>query len=154
VNISAKSDYAVRAMLVLAAMDGARPIKGEIVATAQDIPVKFLENILLDLRRAGLVASQRGAEGGYRLSRPAQEITLADVIRAVDGPLANIRGVRPEAAVYSGAAEGLRDVWVAMRAAMRSVLDAVTLQDIVNGTLPRGVDAMVRDEDSWLPGGR
>jgi len=151
VNISAKTDYAVRAMLVLAEMQSERPVKGEVIATAQDIPVKFLENILLDLRRAGLVTSQRGAEGGYRLSRPPEEVTLADVIRAVDGPLANVRGTRPDAAVYTGAAEGLRDVWVAMRAAMRSVLEAVTLADVIAGALPDEVKAMLVDDDAWQP---
>jgi Rrf2 family protein len=151
VNISAKSDYAVRAMLALAEAGGTRPVKGESLATAQEIPVKFLENILLDLRRAGLVASQRGAEGGYRLNRPADTITLADVIRAVDGPLANIRGIRPEAASYSGAATSLREVWVAMRASMRSVLESVTLSDVVAGSLPRPVKALLADPDAWEP---
>ncbi|MHB8467372.1 MAG: RrF2 family transcriptional regulator [Acidimicrobiales bacterium] len=148
-NISAKSDYAVRAMLVLAESDGARPVKGETLALAQEIPVKFLENILLDLRRAGLVASQRGAEGGYRLSRAADSITLADVIRAVDGPIANVRGIRPEAATYSGPATSLRDVWVAMRASLRSVLESVTLTDVASGSLPRSVKALLADPDAW-----
>lgn len=151
VNISAKSDYAVRAMLCLAAVDGAAHVKAEALATAQDIPMKFLENILTDLRRGGLVSSQRGADGGYRLSRPAAEITLADVIRAVDGPLANIRGVRPEQAVYQGAAEPLREVWVAMRAAMRAVLESVTLADVVAGELPAAVTGLTGDSDAWAP---
>jgi Rrf2 family protein len=151
VNISAKTDYAVRAMLTLAAEDGPRPIKGEALATAQQIPAKFLENILLDLRRAGLVVSQRGAEGGYKLSRPAAEITMADVIRAVDGPLANIRGLRPEAADYSGPASSLREVWVAMRAALRSVLEQVTLADVATSQLPKPITEMLRDPDAWEP---
>jgi len=151
VNISAKSDYAIRAMLALAATDGAKPIKGETLATVQQIPVKFLENILLDLRRSGLVASQRGAEGGYRLSRPAAEITLADVIRAVDGPLANIRGIRPESAEYNGPATSLRDVWVAMRAALRSVLEKVTLADVASSTLPDEIQTVLADPDVWEP---
>jgi len=151
VNISAKSDYAVRAMLTLASQDSPRPVKGELIAQSQDIPVKFLENILVDLRRAGLVASQRGADGGYRLGRPATEITVADVIRAVDGPLANVRGVRPEEAVYAGSAEGLRDVWIAMRAALRQVLEHVTLADVAGGKLPAGVTALTADPDAWLP---
>ena len=151
VNISAKSDYAVRAMLVLAATKETKPVKGEILATAQEIPVKFLENILLDLRRAGLVISQRGADGGYRLSRSATEITLADVIRAVDGPLANIRGIRPESADYHGPAESLREVWVAMRAAMRSVLETVTLADVAAAKLPKQVRDMLADPDAWSP---
>ena len=151
VNISAKSDYAVRAMLVLAERDGTQPVKGEALATAQEIPVKFLENILLDLRRSGLVASQRGAEGGYRLNRPADTITLADVIRAVDGPLANIRGIRPESASYTGAATSLREVWVAMRASMRAVLESVTLADVATGSLPSPVKALLADPDVWEP---
>jgi Rrf2 family protein len=151
VNISAKSDYAVRAMLALAADDGGRPVKGETLAVSQQIPVKFLENILVDLRRAGLVASQRGAEGGYRLGRPASKITVADVIRAVDGPLANIRGVRPEAAEYDGAATALRDVWVAMRAALRSVLERVTIADVASGALPAPLKKLIADPDAWEP---
>ncbi len=150
-NISAKSDYAVRAMLTLAAMDGTQPVKGEALATAQDIPVKFLENILVDLRRSGLVSSQRGAEGGYRLNRPADKITLADVIRAVDGPIANIRGTRPEAVTYEGTCEPLQQVWVAMRAALRSVLEAVTLADVTSGSLPKAVTRLVADPDAWDP---
>ena len=151
VNISAKSDYAVRAMLALAAEDGTRPVKGESLATAQNIPVKFLENILVDLRRSGLVASQRGADGGYRLSRPANTITVAEVIRAVDGPLANIRGDRPESAEYIGPAEALRDVWIAMRAALRSVLESVTLADVASGRLPAAVRKLTADPDAWAP---
>jgi Rrf2 family protein len=151
VNISAKSDYAVRAMLTLCELDDGRPIKGETVATAQQIPMKFLENILLDLRRSGLVTSQRGAEGGYRLNRPPADITLADVIRAVDGPLANIRGIRPEAASYDGSATKLRDVWVAMRASLRSVLEVVSLADVVSGSLPRSVEKVLADPDVWEP---
>jgi Rrf2 family protein len=151
VNISAKSDYAVRGMLTLAAENGSRPIRGEALAAAQDIPLKFLENILVDLRRAGLVLSQRGAEGGYRLARPADKITIAEVIRAVDGPLANIRGVRPEAVEYAGAAESLRDVWVAMRASLRSVLEAVTLGDVAAGRLPAAVRKLTTDSDAWKP---
>ena len=138
-------------MLTLAASPDTRPVKGETLAMAQQIPVKFLENILLDLRRGGLVVSQRGADGGYRLSRPAAEISLADVIRAVDGPLANIRGIRPEAAIYSGPAESLREVWVAMRAAMRSVLETVTLDDVANSQLPKAVRDMLADPDVWDP---
>jgi len=151
VNISAKSDYAVRAMLVLASDPGDHPVKGETLAAAQQIPVKFLENILMDLRRAGLVMSQRGAEGGYRLGRAPNTITIADVIRAVDGPLANVRGVRPESAGYEGPAESLRDVWVAMRAALRSVLERVTLADVAKGALPAHVRKALADPDAWEP---
>lgn len=151
VNISAKSDYAVRALLALAADEGRGAVKGEAVATSQHIPHKFLENILSDLRRAGLVSSQRGTDGGYRLSRPPTSITLAEVIRAVDGPLANIRGVRPEAASYDGPATALRDVWVAMRAALRSVLEEVTVADVAAARLPPAVTRLTGDPDAWMP---
>jgi Rrf2 family protein len=115
------------------------------------VPVKFLENILGDLRQAGLVRSQRGVEGGYWLARPASEITLADVIRAVEGPLANVRGVRPDSVTYQGAAEPLRDVWIAVRASLRSVLEAVTLADVASGELPDVVRELVADPESWAP---
>lgn len=150
-NISAKSDYAVRALLALAALDADGPVKSEVVAGAQQIPVKFLENILLELRKSGLVTSARGAEGGHRLARPADQITLAQVIRAVDGPLANVRGVRPEAVDYEGAATHLREVWIAMRAALRSVLESVTLADVIEGSLPAHVTDLAGTADAWLP---
>lgn len=150
-HISAKADYAVRALLQLAAGDGGDAVRAEDLATAQGLPVKFLENILVDLRRAGLVTSRRGSEGGYRLARPATEVTLASVIRAVDGPLAEVRGERPEAAAYEGAAVHLRDVWIAVRASVRSVLEAVTLAQVVEGQLPRKVRALVDDPDAWVP---
>ncbi len=134
-RVSAKTDYALRAMAELAAAPSG-PVKGERLASSQEIPLKFLENILTELRRAELVATQRGAEGGYRLARPADEITLADVIRAVDGPLANVRGERPDTLVYTGAAEPLRDVWLAVRASLRAVLETVTLADLAAGRLP------------------
>jgi Rrf2 family protein len=148
--VSAKADYAVRAMAELA---GARegPTKAEQIAQAQEIPLKFLENILADLRRDGLVLSQRGAEGGYWLARPGGEITLAQVIRAVDGPLANVRGHRPEQVAYQGAAEPLREVWISVRAALRSVLDLVTVADLAEGRLPETVAQLARDPDAWLP---
>jgi Rrf2 family protein len=149
VRLSAKADYAIRAAAELAAAsDG--PVKGERIATAQAIPPKFLENILLDLKHAGLVSTQRGAEGGYWLSRPATEITLADVIRAVEGPLANVRGARPEALEYAGPAERLREVWIALRASLRSVLEQVTLADLAAGDLPASVLALTEDPDAWV----
>src|SRR4051794_32556620 len=132
VRVSAKADYAIRAGVELAAA-GEGPLKGERIAQAQQIPPNFLENILSDLRNAGLVSSRRGAEGGYWLARPAAEISLADVIRAVDGPLANVRGVRSEQVEYAGNAEPLRDVWVAVRASLRSVLEGVSLADLAAG---------------------
>src|SRR5919206_2914321 len=134
-RVSAKADYAVRAMVELAAAERG-PLKAERIAQAQEIPLKFLENIMTDLRQAGLVRSQRGAEGGYWLARPAAEITVADVIRAVEGPIAHVRGVRPEDVDYAGSARPLRDLWIALRANMRAVLETVTLADLARGELP------------------
>jgi Rrf2 family protein len=151
VNISAKADYAICAAVALAADDGDAPVKGEALARSQDIPTKFLENIMGDLRKAGIVSSQRGAVGGYWLARPADEVTLADVIRAVDGPLANVRGTRPEQTAYQGDTESLVDVWIAVRASLRSVLEAVTLADVVAGRLPVRVARMAREPDAWQP---
>jgi len=147
-RVSAKADYAVRAALELAAGDG--PVKGERIAEAQSIPLKFLENILVDLRHAGLVRSQRGPEGGYWLERPPEEISLAEVIRAAEGPLASVRGEAPEEVGYEGAAESLRTVWVAVRASLRSVLDELTLADVVAGRLPRSVTELTEGEDAWV----
>jgi Rrf2 family protein len=137
VRVSAKVDYALRAMLELAASEGL--VKSERVAVAQGIPQKFLENILLDLRHAELVTSRRGVEGGYALSRPASEISLADVIRAVEGPIATVRGARPEDVEYVGAAARLQGVWLDLRSAMRDVLEQATLADVVahSGTRTR-----------------
>ena len=147
-RVSAKSDYAVRALIELASQ-GEGHVKGERIAQAQEIPVKFLENILIDLRNAGLVASRRGADGGYRLARPADEISVADVIRAVDGPLANVRGQRSEDVSYSGSAERLRDVWIALRASLRAVLENVTIGDLARGELPASIEALAADPDAW-----
>jgi Rrf2 family protein len=133
------------------AASGDGPTKGERIAQAQQIPPNFLENILSDLRNAGIVASRRGAEGGYWLARPAAEISLADVIRAVDGPLANVRGVRSEQLEYTGSAEGLREVWVAVRASLRGVLEKVTLADLASGELPASVRELAGDPDAWAP---
>jgi Rrf2 family protein len=150
VRISAKTDYALRAAVELAAsQEGDTPVKGEQLATAQGIPLRFLENILGDLRNAGIVESRRGVEGGYLLARPPAEIALADVIRAVDGPLANVGGTRPDALSYEGAAEPLRDVWVAVRAALRGVLEETTLADVASKKLPKEIQAMVADPDAW-----
>ena len=149
-RVSAKADYAIRAAVELAAA-GDGPVKGERLAQAQEIPSNFLENILSDLRNAGIVASRRGADGGYWLARPAADVSLADVIRAVDGPLANVRGVRSEQVAYQGSAEKLRDVWVAVRAILRSVLENVTLADLARGELPASVRTLVADPDAWAP---
>jgi Rrf2 family protein len=151
VRVSAKTDYALRAALELAAAPDEKPVKGERIATAQAIPLRFLENILMQLRHAGLVDSRRGAEGGYRLARPASEVTLADVIRAIDGPLAGVSGARPETLGFEGVAEPMRDVWIAVRASLRGVLERVTLADVVGGELPPHVRELVADEDAWVP---
>ncbi len=148
-RVSAKAEYAVRAMVELAAA-GDGPVKADRIAQAQEIPLKFLENIMSELRNGSLVRSQRGVEGGYWLARPASEITLAQVIRAVDGPLANVRGARPEEVSYSGSAGPLRDVWVAVRASLRGVLEAVTLADVASGMLPAGVTSLTADDEAWL----
>jgi Rrf2 family protein len=150
-RVSAKVDYALRACVELAVAAGDGPVKGERIAQAQGVPLKFLENILLDLRHAGLVHSQRGAEGGYWLARPAAAVSLADVIRAVEGPIANVRGVRPEQVEYDGAARPLQDVWIALRASMRAVLEDVTLADLAAGRLPEPVLELTRSADAWQP---
>jgi Rrf2 family protein len=150
VKVSAKSDYAVRAAAELAAAQpGGGLVRAEAIATTQGIPQRFLENILSDLRHAGLIHSQRGVDGGHRLKKPASEITVADVIRAVDGPLAAVRGERPEAVTYTGAAEQLQRVWIAVRHNLREVLERVTLEDLANGALPQPVDALADDPEAW-----
>jgi Rrf2 family protein len=146
---TAKADYAVRAAIELAAA-GDGPVTAEAVASAQEIPLNFLENILVELKRAGIVESRRGSAGGYLLARPAAEITVADVIRAVEGPLANVRGISPDVLVYSGSAERLRDVWVALRASIRSVLEHVTLADIASGELPPAIAELTSEPDAWV----
>jgi len=137
VRVSAKVDYALRAAIELAVV-APQQIKGERLAAAQEIPHKFLENILVDLRHGGLVASQRGADGGYRLARDPAEITVAEVIRAVEGPIASVRGESPDSIVYDGSAVPLRDVWIDLRAAMRGVLEHTTLADLVERGKVRG----------------
>lgn len=148
-QVSAKADYALRAMAELAAAEGDGSLTGAGISAAQDIPRKFLQNILSDLTRAGLARTQRGAGGGYRLARPPQEITLADVIRAVEGPLANVRGEWPEELAYSGPAQPLLEVWIALRASMRSVLEGTTLADLVAGELSEPVRELIRDAAAW-----
>jgi Rrf2 family protein len=149
-RISAKADYAVRAVAELASAEGDRPIKAERVASAQGIPLNFLENILGELRHAGIVRSQRGAEGGFRLARPAQEMTVADVIRAVEGPLASVRGGPPEDAEYTGAAAELPTVWIAVRANLRRVVERVTIAELAEGDLPEDIVALARDPGAWI----
>jgi Rrf2 family protein len=147
-RVSAKVDYAVRAVAELAA-GGEGPIKGEHLSKSQGIPLKFLENILGELKHAGLVRSQRGTEGGYWLAKPATEIKIADVIRAVEGPLASVRGEAPETVKYEGAAEPLGKLWVAVRANLRAVLEETTVADIANGTLPPVIDEITSDPQAW-----
>lgn len=150
-KVSAKADYAVRAAAELAAAQaGGQPVRAETIATNQGIPQRFLENILSDLRHAGIATSQRGAEGGHKLAKQASEITVADVIRAVDGPLAAVRGERPESVNYTGAAEPLQRVWIAVRTNLRDVVENVTLQDLATGTLPDRIDELAKRPDSWI----
>jgi Rrf2 family protein len=149
-RVSAKADYAVRAASELArAAEENRPVKGERVADAQGIPLNFLENILGDLRQAGIVRSQRGPEGGYWLARPADQISLADIIRAIDGPLVGVRGERPEHLGYEGPARALQVVWIALRASERAILEQVTLADVASGELPPAVHKLTEDPAAW-----
>ncbi|MGW6707226.1 RrF2 family transcriptional regulator [Streptomyces sp. NPDC054956] len=148
-RISARADYAVRAALQLAASQDDGPLKAEAIADAQDIPHKFLEGILNDMRRGGLVLSQRGGNGGYRLAKPAQSISIADVIRVVDGPLVSVRGVRPPDLSYTGPAEALLPLWIALRANVREILDGVSLADVAASDLPADVSALARTPDAW-----
>jgi Rrf2 family protein len=150
-RISAKVDYAVRALCELAAHVGDTPLKAEEIARAQEIPLSFLENILVDLRRAGFVRSLRGQVGGYRMATPPSDITIADVIRAVEGPLADVRGVRPESLAFHGSATALRDVWLATRVSLRHVLERVTIADIVGDAIPAEVRALLDDPDALIP---
>ncbi|MBV8955952.1 MAG: Rrf2 family transcriptional regulator [Solirubrobacterales bacterium] len=149
-RISAKADYAVRAVVELAAAPDEKPVKAERIATAQGIPLNFLENILGELRHAGIVRSHRGAEGGFRLARGANEISIADVIRAVEGPLASVRGGPPEDATYPGASGSLPRVWIAVRANLRKVVEHVTVADVAHGRLPRAIDRLAEDPDAWV----
>jgi Rrf2 family protein len=149
VKVTAKAEYAVRAMLELTTTEEGL-LKGERIARSQGIPLKFLENILVDLRHADLVHAQRGAEGGYRLAREPEEITLGEVIRAVEGPLASVRGEPPERMAYEGSSENLRKVWVAVRASLRSVLDDLTLADVVADRMPDHIRRLTEAPDAWL----
>ncbi len=148
-RISAKADYAVRAAVELAGA-GEEPVKGERLAEAQGIPLQFLEHILLELKHARLIRARRGARGGYWLARPPEQITLANVIRAVEGPLANIQDQAPEATEYAGNAEELTEVWIAVRASLRRVLERVTIADLRDGRIPDHVREMTRDEGAWV----
>ena len=151
-RLNARVDYALRAVVELASASAGptSPVTADRLATAQDIPPKFLESILLQLRRGGIIFSQRGPDGGYWLARPADEISLADIIRVIDGPLANVRGQRPEAVGYHGAAAALQEVWIALRASEREILDTVTIGDVASGKLPKRVRTLAANPDAWV----
>lgn len=149
-QVSAKVDYALRAALELAVAENGVPLKGSRISEAQDIPLKFLENILLELKHAGLVRTQRGAGGGYWLAQPAEEISLAEIIRVVEGPLANVRGEGPEGVEYTGTARPLQEVWIAVRANLRAVLEQVTLADLARGEIPDSVHGLTLDPQAWV----
>ena len=148
-QVSARAEYALRAVSELAAVGGG-PMKGNDISEAQDISRKFLENILTELKHSGIIRTQRGAGGGYWLARSASEITLAEVIRAVDGPLANVRGARPETVEYRGPAGSLQEVWIAVRANLRAVLESVTVEDLANDRLPDAIKILTRDPEAWV----
>ena len=148
-HVTAKADYAVRAVVELADSRQDAPRKVDDVARAQEIPVSFLENILTQLRSSGIVRSQRGPEGGYWLARPPEEVNLADIIRAVEGPLVGVRGQRPEEIEYVGSAESLQPVWIALRANLRKVLEHVTVAQVAAGKLPADVTALTRQDEAW-----
>lgn len=148
-QISAKSDYALRALCVLAVAEEGAAVKADDIARAQSIPRTFLDAILLELRRAGVVESRRGPDGGHRLARPPYAITVADVVRVMDGPLALVHGHRPESLAYADPAARLQDVWVAVRAGLRAVLERTTIEQVVTGRLPEAVTSLATDRRSW-----
>jgi Rrf2 family protein len=135
----------------LAAAVDEGPIKGERLAEAQDIPLQFLEHILLELKHNGIVRARRGAKGGYWLARPADDVTIAEVVRAVEGPIAHVQSAPPESITYRGHAQHLQEVWIAVRASLRSVLESVTLADLVSGELPPVVEHLAGSPDAWAP---
>lgn len=149
-RVSAKSDYALRALIELGAKQGADPIRAEEIAQLQEIPQGFLQAILADLKRAGIVTARRGQAGGWLLARDTAEVTVADVIRAVDGPLVSIYDLRPEAVEYNDAAQVLQVVWIAARSSLRDVFESVTLKDLVEGRLPKSIQQRTESEDAWL----
>jgi Rrf2 family protein len=150
-RVSAKSDYALRALIEMAGRTDGTPVSAEELGRLQDIPHGFLQAILADLRRAGVVVSQRGQSGGWRLARPAAEVSVADVIRAVDGPLVSVYGLRPESVTYNESAEVLQHVWIAARRSLRDVFETVTIQGLADRTLPDSVTTRTADEDAWQP---
>jgi Rrf2 family protein len=153
-RVSAKADYALRALIEMAARvgdEGGRPVSAEELGRLQDIPHNFLQAILADLRKAGVVLAQRGQAGGWRLAKEASQVTVADVIRAVDGPLVSVYGLRPEAVSYNERANALQSVWIAARHSLRDVFEQVTVADLAAGTLPAAVAALTADDDAWQP---
>ena len=148
-KLSAKADYAVRAVLVLASHDDPHPLKGELIASSQDLPLKFVENILGELKHTGIVSSRRGAQGGYWLAKDADDVSLADIVRAVEGPLATVRGQGPESLTYKGEAEPLQKVWIALRANIREVMEDTSLADVVGGKLPSEVRELSEPAEAW-----
>ncbi|PVG84296.1 Rrf2 family transcriptional regulator [Nocardioides gansuensis] len=150
-RVSAKSDYALRALIEIATRDDGSPVSAEQLGKAQHIPHGFLQAILADMRKADIVVSQRGQSGGWRFARPASQVTVADVIRAVDGPLVSVYGLRPEAVAYGESAQVLQYVWIAARRALRDVFEKVTIQQLADGEVPESVAALTADEDAWQP---
>jgi Rrf2 family protein len=152
VRLNARVDYALRAVVELASAGASadHPVTAERLASGQGIPAKFLESILVQLRRGGIIQAQRGPDGGYWLARPANQVSLADVIRVIDGPLANVRGHRPEELGYQGAATALKEVWIALRASERQILELVTVADVARNQLPRRVRALAADPRAWV----
>ncbi|MBM9458575.1 Rrf2 family transcriptional regulator [Nocardioides sp. zg-536] len=150
-RVSAKSDYALRALIAMTARDDGRAVSAEELGRLQDIPHGFLQAILADLRRAGIVMSQRGQSGGWRMARESAAVSVADVIRAVDGPLVSVYGLRPEAVNYNEAAEVLQHVWIAARSALREVFEDVSIQQLADRSLPDAVTTRTADEDAWVP---
>src|SRR3954453_10278502 len=150
-RVSAKSDYALRALIELAGRKDGGPVSAEELGRAQDIPHGFLQAILADLRRAGVVMSQRGQAGGWRVARPPESVSVADVIRAVDGPLVSVYGLRPEAVTYNESADVLQHVWIAARRSLRDVFERVSIQELADRTLPAAVTSRTADEDAWQP---
>lgn len=153
-RVSARADYALRAAAELATATDGELVKREALAERQDIPLEFLESVLLDLKHAGIVQSHRGAAGGFRLARPPEEISLADVIRAVDGPMADVRGDRPEQTEYAGAATQLQHIWIAIRASLREILEGTSLRDLVAGDFSPEIERLTGAADAWVSLGR
>ena len=150
-RVTAKSDYALRALIEIARRDDGGPVSAEEIGRLQDIPHGFLQAILADLRRAGVLVAQRGQSGGWRMNKDPDQVTVADVIRAVDGPLVSIYGLRPEAVEYNPAAAVLQHVWIASRRSLRDVLESVSVQQLADGKLPKSVSSRTSDEDAWQP---